>query len=200
MTRKSLAAALCLGAAAALVAAAAPESKSKAAAGSSVERGRYLVTIMGCNDCHTPWKIGANGLPEPDMARMLSGHPEQMKLPPAPPPQGPWLAMFAATQTAFAGPWGVSYAINLTPDKNTGLGGGVWNEQTFVKALRTGKHFGTSRPIMPPMPWMWTGKATDDDLKSMWAYLQSIPPVVNHVPDWQEPKGAPGAKAAPKKN
>ena len=162
-----------------------------AAAQSRIKRGEYLVTISGCNDCHTPWKMGANGVPEPDMSRLLSGHPEQMKLPPAPPPQGPWLASFAATQTAFAGPWGVSYAINLTPDKNTGTGGGVWSEETFIKALRTGKHFGTSRPIMPPMPWMWTGKASDEDLKSIWAYLQSIPPVANHVPDWEEPKPSP---------
>ena len=193
MTKKSLAAAA-LGAAVALplaIAAAAPASKS---ADTRVKRGEYLVTIAGCGDCHTPWKMGANGVPEPDTSRLLSGHPEQMKLPPPPAPQGPWMASFAATQTAFAGPWGVSYAANLTPDKNTGTGGGIWSEETFIKALRTGKHFGTSRPIMPPMPWYWINKATDEDLKSVWAYLQSIPPIVNHVPDYQEPKGAPPTK------
>ena len=95
------------------------------------------------------------------------------------------MGAFSGTLTAFAGPWGVSYAANLTPDQNTGLG--VWTEDMFVKALRTGKHMGTSRPIQPPMPWMWAGQATDDDLKAMFAYLKSIPPVVNHVPDYQEP-------------
>jgi len=168
-------------------------SKPAPAGTSRAERGKYLVTIMGCNDCHTPWKMGANGVPEPDMSRMLSGHPETMKLPPPPAPSGPWLAAFAATQTAFAGPWGVSYAANLTPDKNTGLGS-TWTEELFIKALRTGKHFGTSRPIQPPMPWYWTNKATDADLKAIWAYLQTIPAVVNHVPDYQEP---PAPKPAP---
>ena len=164
-----------------------------------VERGKYLVTIGGCNDCHTPFKMGPNG-PEPDMTRMLSGHPESMKLPPPPPPSGPWIASFAGTLTAYAGPWGISYAANLTPDKNTGTGGGVWSEEVFIKAMRTGKHFGTSRPIQPPMPWNWIGKATDEDLKSIWAYLQSVPPISNHVPDWQEPAGTPpGGPAAPAK-
>ncbi len=173
----------------------AADAKSKTGAPSAtrqVERGKYLVTIMGCNDCHTPWKVGANGVPEPDMTRTLSGHPETMTLPPAPPASGPWVASFAATQTAYAGPWGVSYAINLTPDQNTGIG--IWTEAMFLKTLRTGKHFGTSRPIMPPMPWSWISKATDEDLKAIYAYLRSIPPIVNHVPDYQEP-----APAAPPK-
>ena len=69
----------------------------------------------------------------------------------APAAKGPWLWQAAATNTAFAGPWGVSYAANLTPDTHTGLG--IWTEDIFVKAIRTGKHFGTSRPIQPPMPW-----------------------------------------------
>jgi hypothetical protein len=178
----------------ALVLATDASSKPSApSAAARVERGKYLVTIAGCNDCHTPWKMGPNGAPEPDMTRMLSGHPEGMKLPPAPPPSGPWLASFAATQTAFAGPWGVSYAINLTPDQNTGIG--IWTEETFIKALRTGKHFGTSRPIQPPMPWYWMAKASDEDLKSIYAYLRTIPPIVNHVPDYQEPSAAKPAPA-----
>ena len=161
-----------------------PVAKRRSAGPSKVERGKYLVTIMGCNDCHTPFKMGPNG-PEPDMTRMLSGHPETMKLPPPPAPSGPWVASFAGTFTAFAGPWGVSYAANLTPDQSTGLG--IWTEEMFLKAVKTGKHMGTSRPIQPPMPWMWLGKATDDDLKAVFAYLKSVPPIVNHVPDYQEP-------------
>jgi mono/diheme cytochrome c family protein len=148
-----------------------------------VQRGEYLVKIMGCNDCHTPVKMGPNG-PEPDMSRFLSGHPEQMgTMPPAPAAQGPWVASVAGTMTAWAGPWGVSYTANLTPDQNTGLG--IWTEDMFITALRTGKHMGTSRPILPPMPWPAFRNATDEDLKSVFAYLRSIPAITNHVPDPQ---------------
>ena len=165
-----------------------------------VERGKYLVTVMICNDCHTPYKMGPKG-PEPDMSLMLSGHPEQMKMPPPPKPVGPWIASIAATNTAFAGPWGISYTTNLTPDKNTGLG--IWTEDMFLKSMKTGKHMGTSREIQPPMPWPWFGKATDEDLKAIFAFLQSIPPIVNHVPDWEPPPAPappPAAKGvAPKK-
>jgi hypothetical protein len=160
-----------------------------------IKRGEYLVTLGGCNDCHTPWKMGANGVPEPDMSRMLSGHPEGMKLPPPPKPVGPWEIAATATNTAWAGPWGISYTMNLTPDENTGIG--IWTEDMFFKAMRTGKHMGVSRPIMPPMPWFNYGKATDEDLRSIYAYLRSIPPIKNRIPDYEEPKGAPAAAPAP---
>jgi hypothetical protein len=149
-----------------------------------IARGQYLVTIGGCNDCHTPLKMGAKG-PEPDMSRMLSGHPANFVMP-APPKNGSaWMWSGAATNTAFAGPWGVSYTANLTPDKNTGLG--IWTEPMFVAAMRTGKHMGTARQILPPMPWPMYRNATDDDLKSIYAYLRTIKPIVNHVPDVQPP-------------
>src|SRR5262249_29386961 len=100
-----------------------------------VARGRYLVTIAGCNDCHTPLKMGEHG-PAPDMSRMLSGHPEAMELPPAPTlAPGPWLVTVAATNTAWNGPWGTSYTANLTPDPETGLG--KWTLRNFVDTLRT---------------------------------------------------------------
>ena len=170
-------------------------SGHSAVASKRIERGKYLVTIMFCNDCHTPFKMGPNG-PEPDMSRMLSGHPEGMKLPPPPKPVGPWIVSFDASDTAFAGPWGISYTANLTPDQNTGIG--IWTEDMFLKAMKTGKHMGTSRPIQPPMPWQWIGKATDEDLKAIFAYLKSIPPISNHVPDYEPPAG-PAPAAAPKK-
>ena len=179
-------------------AAAAPKTAPNPA---RIKRGEYLVTLGGCNDCHTPWKMGANGVPEPDMTRMLSGHPEGMKLPPPPKPVGPWMIAATATNTAWAGPWGISYTMNLTPDENTGIG--IWTEDIFFKTMRTGKHMGASRPIMPPMPWFNYGKATDEDLRSIYAYLRSIPPIKNRVPDYEEPKGppppAPAAKPAPGK-
>lgn len=153
-----------------------------------VGRGKHLVMVLGCNDCHTPFKMGSQG-PEPDMTRMLSGHPEGVPLPPPPAAVGPWIWFGSATNTAFAGPWGVTYSVNLTPDSNTGLG--VWTEEMFVKAIKTGKHFGTSRQIQPPMPWQWYRYLSDEELKSIYAYLKTVPPIRNRVPDYQEPKGQP---------
>lgn len=152
----------------------------------SVARGEYLVTTSGCHDCHTPWKLGPNG-PEPDMSLALTGHPEAMVMPPAPKlPPGPWLWMGAATNTAFAGPWGVSFTANLTPDKETGIG--AWTADQFIATLRTGRHLGKGRPILPPMPAAVYGKKTDDELRSIFAYLQSLKPVRNKVPAPIEPE------------
>lgn len=151
----------------------------------SVELGEHLVTILACNECHTPWKIGPAG-PEQDMTRMLSGHPQDAALPDPPVlPAGPWVMVGAATNTAFAGPWGVTYAINLTPHETTGIG--IWNEQMFVDAIRTGRHMGQSRVIQPPMPWPSYSRMTDHELRSIYAYLRTIPPIENHVPDYREP-------------
>ena len=176
-------------------AAAEPGSRESAPASEAnrarVQRGEYLVTVGGCNDCHTPLKMGPTG-PEPDMSRMLSGHPEHYKLTaPAATPSGQWQHAFvmAPTMTSFSGPWGVSFAANLTPDQNTGLG--IWTEDLFIKAMRTGKHFGVSRPILPPMPWMNVAKMTDEDLKSVFAYLRSIKPIANRVPVPLTPDGKP---------
>jgi cytochrome c553 len=146
---------------------------------SQVERGKYIVTAGFCNDCHTPWKVGANG-PEPDMTRLLSGHPESIKVTMPKIPAG-WGYVGSPTSTAWAGPWGVSFTANLTPDQNTGLG--VWDEAMFIAAMREGKHMGKGRPILPPMPWPWVGKYSDDDLKAIFAYLKSIPAISNRVPD-----------------
>ena len=145
-----------------------------------VERGKYLVTIGGCNDCHTPFKLGPNG-PEPDMTRMLSGHPQSVVMPPVAVPGPEWAWAGAATNTAFSGPWGTSYAFNLTPDEHTGIG--IWNEEIFVNTIRTGRHWGVARPILPPMPWFNYRQMTDDDLRAVYAFLRSIPAVRNKVPD-----------------
>ncbi len=170
---------------------AAPASSSAAAAAAPASKelvggGGYLVVIMGCNDCHTPYKMGKNG-PEPDMSRMLSGHPENMKMPPPPKLQEPWGMVGAVTNTAWAGPWGVSYTSNITPDQNTGIG--IWTEDMFIRAMRTGKHMGTSRSILPPMPWPWYRQMRDEELKAIFAYLKSIPPIRNRVPDPDPPAG-----------
>jgi hypothetical protein len=151
-----------------------------------VARGKYLVTAVGCHDCHTPMKMGDKG-PEPDMTRMLSGHPEGMKLPPAPEGVGPWGITASLTMTAWSGPWGTSYVANITPDRETGLG--KWTEDNFVKTIRTGRHMGTGRPVLPPMPIPAFVNFNDEDLKSIYAYLQTVPAIKNRVPAPLPPAG-----------
>lgn len=161
-----------------------------AARAAQVARGKYMVTVCGCNDCHTPLKMGDAG-PEPDYSRMLSGHPESLVMPPAPKlPPGPWAISAAGTLTAWSGPWGVSFTANLTPDKETGLG--EWSARTFTDTIRTGRHQGRGRAILPPMPIPMYKNLTDEDLNAIFAYLQSIPAVKNKVP---EPLPPPEATA-----
>ena len=125
------------------------------------------------------------------MDRMLSGHPESEGVPP---PfksikGSPYVIHINGHLTAWSGDWGVSFAANLTPDMNTGLG--IWTEDMFVQALKQGKHMGKSRPILPPMPWNWYGQLPEDDLKAMFAYLRSIPAISNRVPVPLGPDGKP---------
>jgi mono/diheme cytochrome c family protein len=171
-----------------LAATASSKPSPQAAKAAQIARGKYLVSYGDCNACHTPLKLGPNG-PEPDWSQMLAGHPAETKLPP--PPQlnnSPWFAATAG-MTAWAGPWGVSYAANLTPDVNTGMG--IWTEDMFVQAMRTGKHMGHGRTILPPMPWHSIGTLSDDDLKAIFAYLRSVPAIANSVPAPLGPDGKP---------
>ncbi len=157
---------------------------------SPVERGHMLVIGGGCHDCHTPKAFGPKG-PEPDMARMLSGHPESDVIT-APSPQekgSKWTTHVNDHLTAWSGAWGVSFAANLTPDDNTGIG--IWTEKMFLDALKLGKHMGAGRQILPPMPYNWYGQLPDEDLKAIFAYLKSIPKVSNRVPVPLGPDGKP---------
>jgi len=161
----------------------APSEPAKTAE-SAVERGRYLTTAVGgCEDCHTPKRMTPNG-PELDMTRRLSGHPASDKIPAVPPgviAPDKWAAMTNGHLSAWAGPWGMSYARNLTPDTATGLGS--WTEDMFIKTIRNGKHQGEGRNLLPPMPWMVYKNMTDDDLKAIWAFLRSLPAINNAVPE-----------------
>jgi mono/diheme cytochrome c family protein len=151
-----------------------------------IARGKYLVSAAGCHDCHTPWTLGPKG-PEPDMSRALTGHPQDLVMPPAPPlNKGLWGGMQASvTNTAFTGPWGVSFTANLTPDKETGLGD--WTVDQFIATMRTQRHQGKGRPVLPPMPAAMYANLNDEDLSSIFAYLQSLPPVKNRVPQPIDP-------------
>lgn len=153
---------------------------------SQVARGEHLVLTSACHDCHTPLMMGPNG-PEPDMSRMLSGHPESMVLPPAPKASGPWIVASSATNTAWSGPWGISYTANLTPDRDTGLGS--WTKETFVSTIKTGRHEGRGRELLPPMPIPAYRNLTVDELEAIFAYLQTIPALKNRVPAPLPPQG-----------
>ena len=150
-------------------------------------RGAHLVRAGACGDCHTPKIMTAQGLVD-DESRLFAGHPSEVEALPSAPASHPGGQAVAGT-TAWAGPWGISYAANLTPDPATGL----WSEDSFIKAMRTGKRRGHGRPILPPMPWEVLSGATDEDLKSIYAYLASLPPVFNSVP---EPVAPPASAAA----
>jgi mono/diheme cytochrome c family protein len=158
--------------------------------GDTVARGKLLTLVSGCNDCHTPLKMGANG-PEPDWSRELSGHPAEMPLPPPPAPQGPWLVSVAATNTAWSGPWGVTFTANLSPDNETGTG--TWTRQNFIDTIQTGRHMGAGRPLLPPMPAAMYANYSDADLGAIYDYLRTIKPIKNKVP-------SPLPPAAPKES
>lgn len=153
-----------------------------------IDRGRYLTTVGGCNDCHTPKRFGPAGM-SLDSSRLFAGHAANTLLPPpdlSALKPGNWMQM-SPEVTAFVGPWGTSYAANLTPDSATGIG--AWSEEVFVKTLRTGKHLGaaTGRPILPPMPWQGLASLPEEDLRAMYAYFKSLPPVNNKVPAPESP-------------
>jgi len=148
---------------------------------SQVKWGEHLVKVGGCNDCHTPKKMGPNG-PENDMSLMLSGHPSQM--PPAdfdPKEAAKRNLIITQTFTSWTGPWGTTYAVNLTSD-STGIGN--WKEEQFVKCLHEKKWMGleNTRPLMPPMSMMPVTEMSDDELKAIFAYLKTTPAIKNVPP------------------
>ena len=153
-----------------------------------VERGKYLVEIMSCNNCHSPKRMGEKG-PEIIPELMLSGYPAER---PVAPVESDLIkegfAMFYPDLTASKGPWGVSFAANLTPDE-TGIGN--WTEEQFKIALTQGKAKGleNGRPLLPPMPWYNYINLKDDDIHAIFTYLNSLPPVSNVVPAPVPPVG-----------
>ena len=145
-----------------------------------IEKGNYLVKIMGCADCHAPKTMTAQG-PAPDPLLGLSGHPANI-------PMGKvtkdvlndWV-LFHPMNTIAVGPWGATFAANLTPD-DTGIGN--WSEEQFIIALTEGKSKGirTARPLLPPMPWTNYATMKKEDLVAIFAYMKSCKPIKNLVP------------------
>lgn len=172
-----------------------PRASAEPAAASNeqeAKRGEYLVTIGGCNDCHTPKTMSEHG-PVADADHLLAGFLETKVLPPVPKGvigPGRWGGIASDDLTAWVGPWGISFAANLTPDE-TGLGS--WTVEDFMLAMRTGRAKGTDRAILPPMPWYGLAPMPDEDLRAIFAYLRSLKPVKNKVPDPVPPDAVHGA-------
>jgi mono/diheme cytochrome c family protein len=132
------------------------------AADSEIARGKYLVTLAGCNDCHTPGYF----LGKPDFSRALSGSDVGFTIP---------------GLGAFVG-------RNLTPDKETGLGD--WTDDQIIAAITAGVR-PDGRRLAPIMPYEGLSHLTSDDAKAIVAYLRSLPPVKNAVPGPFGPKEIP---------
>lgn len=167
------------------------QKKGSAGIKEIVEHGKMLVDLGGCNDCHSPKIMTPQG-PVPDTTKLLSGSPAGWVVPPVPTQSlgmDKWAIVASLDVTAWGGPWGVSFARNLTPDKETGLGS--WTEAMFIKALRTGKDMGEGRAILPPMPWPGIGQLPDSELKAIFAYLRSLKPIKNAVHDPIPPADPP---------
>lgn len=149
---------------------------------SSIEEGKRLVTALGCNDCHSPKKMTEFG-PVPDENLLLSGHPQNMPLAdydPSVANSGTWI-LFSKNGTAAVGPWGTSFASNLTPHE-TGIGN--WTLEQFTKAMQEGKSKGleNARFLLPPMPWVGYKSLNDKELSAIFDYLQSLKAIDNSVP------------------
>lgn len=161
---------------------AAPPTKPALPSAAQIKRGEYLVTIAGCHDCHTPLKMTTLGL-MPDFERSLMGHPADAADPTGTPGKSD-LALTGSDLTSWKMPYGVVYSRNLTPHKS---GIGDWTEAQFIKSLREGRHQGEGRPLLAPMPWPATAAMTDEDIKALYAYLRTIKPINNTVPDPKVP-------------
>ncbi len=156
-------------------------SSEKTGAEDRVQRGAYLISILACDDCHSP-KVFTEQGPQPDPELRMSGHHGGTDLAAVPDGMiGPdrWGALTTNDMTVWVGPWGTTFAINLTPHPD---GLGLWTEDQFVHAIRTGRHLGVGRPILPPMPWPAYAHLSDEDLRAIFAYLRTLPPVANVVP------------------
>ena len=162
--------------------AATTDSEPEQSAIDPVERGSYLVNAIGCDDCHTPKKMGAMG-PEPDMSRRFMGHPADAVLPDY---ELQWVSpgnwyLTNGDLTAWVGPWGISYSANISSD-DTGIG--TWTDEHFIRSIRDGifKGIPGGRPLLPPMPWPTLRNFNDEDLKAIFAYLKTTAPMSNVVP------------------
>ena len=165
------------------------QPEKSAAKGGIAAKGERLVKTAGCADCHSPKLFTEKG-PQPDPNRFLAGSPADFKLPEVPAgliAPNKWGAVTTNDMTAWVGPWGVSFAANLTPDKETGIGS--WTKEMFRTTIRSGKIHTGARDILPPMPWAGYANFNDAELDAIFDYLMSLKPISNQVPQPIPPKG-----------
>ena len=136
--------------------------RAEAASREQVERGKYLVNLALCTDCHTPGYFFG----KPDMARFLGGSEVGFHIPDL----------------------GVFHGPNLTPDNETGLG--RWSTEQIVTAFTTGTR-PDGRILASIMPWHAFSQLTRQDAQAIAAFLKSLPPVSNKVPDPFGPSETP---------
>ena len=125
----------------------------KTNAQTQAQRGKYLVSIIPCTDCHTPGTF----LGKPDMKRYLGGSEVGFEIPGL----------------------GIFYGPKLTPDDQTGLG--KWTKEKIAAAITTGKR-PDGRVMAPSMPVESFKNLTHDDALAIAAYLKTLPPIKNKVP------------------
>lgn len=124
-----------------------------------LQRGRYMVGLLGCGSCHTDGALVGNV----NQSRLLAG---------------------SSTGIAYSSPFvddfpGIVYPPNLTPDMETGLGS--WTMNRLVQMIRVGTTDHSSRSV-PVMPWPAFVNITEEDAFAMAAYLKSLTPVRHQVP------------------
>ncbi|MGI9533822.1 MAG: c-type cytochrome [Thermodesulfobacteriota bacterium] len=148
-----------------------------------IKMGKIMTEEFGCVDCHSP-KIIVKDQIMIDEKKIFSGHPQDNVLPDFPPElvaPGKWRGLYTSSMTAWGGPWGITYSANLTPDKETGIGN--WSEENFMSVIKLGIHSSLSRKMLPPMPWNEVARLGDDELRAIFAYLKSLKPIKNKVPE-----------------
>lgn len=149
----------------------------------NIERGKRLVELGGCSQCHTP-KIRTTLGNKPDKDKFLSGYPADKPLPDLPYAEiiaGETEKSFYTTDaTVWVGRWGVSFAPNLTPDVETGIGS--MSEEDFIEIFRKKEHFSQENPLITPMPVNVYSQLSFFELRSIYIYLQTLEPISNEVP------------------
>jgi len=132
--------------------------EAAAAETGSVERGRYLVEgVMACGNCHSPRDADGNVV----AARNLSGG------------------------LAFDTPAFAVTTPNITPDPETGIG--TWSDdeikRAIVEGVRPDHGYLPGTQLAAIMPVNFYKALTPSDLDAVVAYLRSVPPVRNKVPE-----------------
>jgi hypothetical protein len=147
-----------------------PAKPERMAAAGTAARGAQLVMLGGCHDCHTP-KHQDGSI---DFSKSFMGHPANAPLP----PQVVGGASANMLLTAWRGPWGITLARNLTPDKETGIG--TWTLADFKRTIRTGVN-PKGEVLRPPMPIPNLQSLPDADLEAIYRHLSTIKPIHNAV-------------------